>query len=52
MLDGIRRTLFGAYGKVRGMQNKSTEKLFIRAKNNLYGEGFPSDIRIALVTSV
>jgi hypothetical protein len=29
-LDGVRRTLFGAYGNVRGVQNKSTEKSFLR----------------------
>lgn len=50
-LDGIRRTLFAAYRNVQGVQNKSTEKLFSRAKENKYGAGFPSDIRELLLSA-
>lgn len=50
-LDGIRRLLFAAFRNVQGVQNKSTEKLFVRAKENGYGVGFPADITAILATA-
>jgi hypothetical protein len=47
-LDGVRRTLYGAYKKVRGIQNKSTNTLFSRANGNEYGDDLPKEIRDAL----
>lgn len=47
-LDGLRRSIFGAYSKVRGVQNKSNKTLFDRASDSQYGEGFPEAIRTAL----
>jgi hypothetical protein len=51
VLDGIRGTLFSAYKKVRGVQNKSTGRLFKKAKDKEYGPGFPEDIRAALASA-
>jgi hypothetical protein len=50
-LDGIRRVLFSAYNRTRGVQNASTEKLFARAHANSYGSEFPEEIRSHLATS-
>lgn len=50
-LDGVRRTLYAAYKKVKGVQNGSTEKLFKRASENQYGPEFPEDIRAVLATA-
>jgi hypothetical protein len=50
-LDGVRRTLYAAYKKVRGVQNESTEKLFKRASEKKYGPEFPEDIRAALASA-
>jgi hypothetical protein len=50
-LDGIRRVLFSAYKGIRGVQNESTERLFVRAYTNAYGSEFPQEIRIRLATS-
>lgn len=50
-LDGVRRSLFGAYRKVRGVQNKSTKTLFVRASESKYGPEFPSDICAALTSA-
>jgi Protein of unknown function (DUF2934) len=43
-LDGLRRSIFGGYGKVRGVQNDSTEKLLKRANERKYGPEFPEAI--------
>jgi hypothetical protein len=51
VLDGIRRTLFSTCNKVRGVQNKSTERLFKKAKDKEYGSEFPEDIRAALASA-
>jgi hypothetical protein len=50
-LDGLRRTLFGAYHSVRGVQKDSTEKLFRKAKDKKYGPEFPEDIRAILASA-
>jgi hypothetical protein len=50
-LDGVRRVLYAAYRNVRGVQNKSTQTLFIRATDNEYGPGFPEVVRAALVSA-
>lgn len=47
-LDGVRRSIYGTYKKVRGVQNDSTEKLFARAFRNEYGPEFPEDIRVLM----
>lgn len=47
-LDGLRRTLYGAYRKVQRVQNSSNEKMFRLATQRGYGEGFPEPIREAL----
>jgi hypothetical protein len=48
VLDGVRRAIYGAYRNVRGVQNKSTERVFKRAAETEYGPEFPDDIRAAL----
>jgi hypothetical protein len=50
-LDGVRRTLYAAYKKVKSVQNESTEKLFKRAAENKYGAEFPEEIRAALASA-
>ena len=50
-LDGIRRVLFAVYKGVRGVQNKSTKKLFALAHANTYGPEFPEEIRSCLAAS-
>ncbi len=50
-LDGVRRTLYGAYRNVRGVQKESTERLFRRAKEKKYGPEFPEDIRATLASA-
>src|SRR5262249_12474910 len=47
-LDGLRRTLYGAYKKVRRVQNSSNERMFNLASEGESGEGFPQPIREAL----
>lgn len=44
ILDGIRYTTAHIYGKVRGVQSSSTSKLFSRASEGAYGEGFPDEL--------
>jgi hypothetical protein len=46
--DGLREFLTALYRKVRGVQNKSNEKLFRRAEAREYGPEFPEPIREAL----
>lgn len=43
-LDGIRDVLYYIYADVQGMQKKSTSKLFTKAKNGQYGDGFPLEL--------
>jgi hypothetical protein len=43
-LDGLRNTIHAIYRDVRGVQKKSTEKLFKNAVESKYGEGFPPEI--------
>jgi hypothetical protein len=47
-MDGLRRTLYGAYKKVRRVQNSSNERMFNLATERGYGDGFPEPIREAL----
>jgi hypothetical protein len=47
-LDGLRQFLCALYPKVQGMQNKSNEKLFRKAKDRAYSADFPEPLRIAL----
>jgi hypothetical protein len=42
-LDGLRNTIYVIYRNVRGVQNKSTEKLFSKAVAEDYGDEFPSE---------
>jgi hypothetical protein len=51
VLDGIRDALFWLLQGTRGLQKASTEQLFLRAKNNAYGEEFPEVIREALANA-
>ncbi|HEX7719768.1 MAG TPA: hypothetical protein VF389_08180, partial [Woeseiaceae bacterium] len=50
-LDGVRQVIFSAFREVRGVQNGSTEKLFVRAHLNQYGPDFPEEIRTVLAQS-
>lgn len=43
-LDGLRKTIHAIYRNVRGVQNKSTEKMFRRAAERGYGDEFPAEI--------
>ncbi|MEW6492573.1 MAG: hypothetical protein AB1589_08700 [Cyanobacteriota bacterium] len=43
-LDGLRNTIHAIYKDVRGVQKKSTEKLFKNAMEGKYGDGFPPEI--------
>jgi hypothetical protein len=43
-LDGLRNSIHAIYKDVRGVQKKSTEKLFKNAAEGKYGNEFPSDI--------
>lgn len=47
-LDGLRQTIYGAYQKVKRVQNSSNQKMFRLATERLYGEGFPEPICEAL----
>jgi len=47
-LDAVRSALFEAYRRVRGVQNKSTNRLFQRAHEDGYGPEFPEPVRQAL----
>lgn len=47
-LDGLRQTLYGAYKKVRRVQNSSNQRMFNLATERGYGEEFPEAIRQAL----
>lgn len=49
--DGLRTFLFGAYRNVAGVQNGSNGKLFQRAKEEKYGDGFPSEVRALLAAA-
>ncbi len=45
ILDGIKLTTFEIYGgSVRGIQQKSTSKLFSKAAESSYGSGLPKEI--------
>lgn len=44
-LDGMRDVIFAAYGDLQDVQKKSTGKLFERAQNNAYGDGFPPKLQ-------
>jgi hypothetical protein len=50
-LDGLRHLLCVVYPKAQGLQDKSNEKLFQRAKNKRYSADFPEPIRIALAAA-
>ena len=50
-LDGVRRTLFGAYREVAAIQNGSTERLFKRAARRQYGPEFPEELRLRLAAA-
>lgn len=43
-LDGLRNTIYVIYKDVRGVQKKSTDKMFKNAVEEKYGDGFPPDI--------
>lgn len=43
-LDGLRNTIHAIYKNVRGVQRKSTEKMFTNAAKEKYGDGFPPEI--------
>ena len=43
-LDGLRQVLFSVYRNIRGVQNDSTHKLFVRASKRGYGPEFPAEI--------
>ena len=51
VLDALRYTLYWAYPTVRGVQKKSTSKLFSRASEGQYGEDFPKEIVVMLKTA-
>jgi hypothetical protein len=43
-LDGLRSAIHAIYKEVRGVQKKSTEKMFKNAIEEKYGDGFPPEI--------
>jgi hypothetical protein len=43
-LDGLRFTTYHLYREVRGVQVKSTSRLFTKAAEGTYGTGFPSEL--------
>lgn len=47
-LDGVRDVIYGVYKPVQGVQKKSTSKLFSKANQNQYGEGFPQELKSLL----
>ncbi|MFM0034004.1 hypothetical protein [Paraburkholderia strydomiana] len=47
-LDGLRDALFWLFDDVSGLQRKSTEQLFLRAKKRAYGTNFPAEIQNSL----
>lgn len=47
-LDGLRDTIYAIYKDIRGVQKKSTEKMFNRAAESEYGDDFPSEINFLL----
>ncbi|HCH2618927.1 TPA: hypothetical protein NKS80_004571 [Vibrio parahaemolyticus] len=47
-LDGVRDVIYGVYKSVQGVQKKSTSKLFSKANQNQYGEGFPVELNTLL----
>lgn len=47
-LDGVRRTIYGAYRNVQRVQNSSNERMFNLATERRYGNGFPEPLREAL----
>jgi hypothetical protein len=50
-LDGTRHALHAAFKNVRGVQDKSTERMFKRASEKEYGPGFPLEISDALAAA-
>ena len=50
-LDGTRHVLHAAFKNVRGVQDKSTEKMLKRASAKEYGPEFPVEIRDALAAA-
>ncbi|MFM2315221.1 MAG: hypothetical protein RLZZ04_4497 [Cyanobacteriota bacterium] len=50
-LDGLRTSIHSIYRDVQGVQKKSTEKLFRKAAEEKYGDGFPSEINTFLKTA-
>ncbi|MCX6901030.1 MAG: hypothetical protein NT105_20340 [Verrucomicrobia bacterium] len=50
-LDGLRQFLCVVFPKTQGMQKKSNEKLFKRAKEQAYGADFPEPMRVALAAA-
>jgi hypothetical protein len=43
-LDGLRNTIHAIYEPVKGVQKKSTDKMFKNAVEKKYGNGFPPEI--------
>jgi hypothetical protein len=43
-LDGLRTCIHAIYPHVQGVQKKSTEKMFSRATEGKYGDGFPPEL--------
>ena len=50
-LDGVRYTVLALYRKCRGVQERSTSKLFSRAAARDYGPEFPEEIRLVLAAA-
>ncbi|EHR0574937.1 hypothetical protein KS872_004746 [Vibrio parahaemolyticus] len=50
-LDGVRDVIYGVYKPVQGVQKKSTSKLFSKANQKQYGEGFPVELNNLLSTA-
>ncbi|MEM5300214.1 hypothetical protein VSR82_39290 [Burkholderia sp. JPY481] len=51
VLDGVRDSLYWLHDGKFKLQKKSTEKLFVRAKEGSYDAGLPESIRDALATA-
>jgi hypothetical protein len=50
-LDGIRDVIYAVYSSIKGVQKKSTSKLFSKAKDNKYGKDFPAELNSLLAES-
>lgn len=50
-LDGLRTCIHAIYRHVQGVQKKSTEKMFSRAAEEKYGDGFPPELCTFLKTA-